>query len=429
MENNLIFNQIVKTPSVALWNIIPPDSLKDYIEIAEAFKYLEGFPETFFAWSTNVTSFSLTLEAWNALPMRLSVKMEEYFKRAQKIQEEHQKIINLPIKLPLDVIHSNELPDSFDAPDEILEDILVSGESSLVYGDSNCGKTYFVIDIACALARGIPWMGRKTEKGMVIYLASESPASVKRRLQAYHLHHKIKVENFFIVQNPINLFNDAEDVNKIIQLIKILESSYPGKVRLIIGDTLSRLSAGANENAATDMGIVVSHIDKIRSECNSHFLLIHHCGKNAEAGARGWSGMRAAVDTEIEITADYDQRCAEITKQRDLSSKGSRIGFKVHAVTLGKTKWGKDATSCVVIGTDLPEKKSSRRKSEISGAIIEYLLTINKSIKKSELVNHFEGRHLSSSVYKEIRRMIKAEELTDSYGYIGLSHLIKKNTI
>lgn len=82
----------------------------------------------------------------------------------------------------------------------------------------------------------------------------------------------------------------------------MLEKQCRQKARLIVGDTLSRLSAGANESAGQDMGLVVRHFDRIRNECSAHFMLIHHSGKNAAAGARGWSGVRAAVDTEIEVT-------------------------------------------------------------------------------------------------------------------------------
>jgi len=99
-------------------------------------------------------------------------------------------------------------------------------------------------------------------------------------------------------------------------------------------DTLARLSAGANKNAGQDMGLVVRRFDRIRAECNAHFLLVHHSGKAAAAGARGWSGVRAAMDTEIEVTDTPAGRCAEITKQRDLPTKGARIGFILKLVML-----------------------------------------------------------------------------------------------
>jgi KaiC/GvpD/RAD55 family RecA-like ATPase len=266
--------------------------------------------------------------------------------------------------LPLSVAFADELPDTFTPPDEIVQGVLTSGDGSVLYGDSNSGKTFFVIDLACAVARGVRWMGRHTEPGLVIYLAAESPASVKSRLQAYQRHHRVKVPNFAIVQSPIDLFDGDADTDAVIDVVRQLEKRSGQKARLIVGDTLARLSAGANENAGQDMGLVIRRFDRIRTECRAHFMLIHHSGKNAAAGSRGWSGVRAAVDTEIEVTDSPSGRCAEITKQRDLSSKGQRIGFRLAIVPLGETKWGAPAASCVVEPTEAPQKATGKRKSD-----------------------------------------------------------------
>jgi RecA-family ATPase len=84
---------------------------------------------------------------------------------------------------------ADQLPDEYEAPDEILQDIFTSGAGSVIYGDSNCGKTFVAIDLSCSIARGVEWMGRKTEPGLVVYLAAESPKSVASRLQAYQRHY------------------------------------------------------------------------------------------------------------------------------------------------------------------------------------------------------------------------------------------------
>ncbi len=323
------------------------------------------------------------------------------------------------IELPFDVVFADDLPGSFTPPDEIVEGVLIAGEGSIGYGDSNSGKTFFFIDMACAVARGVPWMGKQTEQGLVIYLAAESPASVRCRLQAYQNYHGVRVPNFAIVQSPIDLFDGDDDTEKIIQLVHLLEKQLGQKARLIIGDTLARLSAGANENAGQDMGLVVRHFDRIRSETKAHFLLIHHCGKNAAAGARGWSGVRAAVDTEIEITESATGRCAEITKQRDLPTKGERIGFRLEVVAMGQTKWGKPATSCVVVASGAPAKQTGKRVSEVGGAIAEYLRTKACSIKKKDVVTHFDGKYDSSAVYRELKKLVKAGVVTDCAGIVA----------
>ncbi|MDO9011202.1 MAG: AAA family ATPase [Gallionella sp.] len=327
--------------------------------------------------------------------------------------------IEPPIEYPLSVAFADELTGEFTPPDEIVEGVLTAGDGSILYGDSNSGKTFFVIDMACAVARGVPWMGKQTEPGLVIYLAAESPASVRSRIQAYQRHHGVRVPNFAIVQSPIDLFDGDADTDKLIQLVKQIEWQKGQPARLIIGDTLARLSAGANENAGQDMGLVVRRFDRIRAECKAHFLLIHHSGKNAAAGARGWSGVRAAVDTEIEVTDSPAGRCCEITKQRDLSTKGDRIGFKLHVVTLGLTKWKSPATSCVVMPADAPDKQSGKRISEVGGAIVEMLRTKGTGVKKKDVVAHFAERYVSSAVYRELKKLVEGGQVKELMGVVS----------
>jgi hypothetical protein len=320
----------------------------------------------------------------------------------------------------LDVTFATDLPSFFSPHDEIIEGILTNGDSSVIYGDSNSGKTFLAIDMGCALARGIPWMNRNTEAGLVIYLAAESPSSIKMRLQAYQKYHKVRVPNFAIVLNPIDFFNSNDDTEAVIHLIRELEKKLNLKARLVIGDTLARISAGANENAGQDMGLIVQRIDRIRTECKVHFNLIHHTGKNVSSGARGWSGLRAAIDTEIEITDSPEGRCAEITKQRDLDTKGIRIGFKLETVSLGLTKWKAPATSCIVVSAEAPKKQPSVRMSEIAGAIMEYVNSCTNPIKKMDIVNHLSTRYKSASVYREIKKLVNARRISFTLGCIQI---------
>jgi len=337
-----------------------------------------------------------------------------------------QRVTSFATRKSLDLVFADELPSEFMPPDELVQGVLTCGDGSVIYGDSNSGKTFFAIDMACSIARGVPWMGRQTKRGLVIYLAVESPKSVCTRLQAYQMRHCVKVPDFAIVQNPIDFFDGEADANRVIELVRKLEQERNQKVRLIVGDTLARLSAGANENAGQDMGLVVRRIDRIRTECNAHFLLIHHSGKNAANGARGWSGLRAAVDTEIEITDSASGKCCEITKQRDLSTKGDRIGFRLEPVEIGNTSWGAVATSCVVASAIAPVKPARTQKlGETQQAVLALLRGSGRNMRIREIAGELKVQGLNpTSVRNAIDRLNKVE-LIEVSG--GLVHLIGAN--
>jgi len=280
----------------------------------------------------------------------------------------------------LDVVFADNLGDEFTPPDELVEGLLTVGASSVVYGDSNSGKTFFVLDMAAAIARGAEWMGRKTEPGLVIYLATEAPSSIRTRIQTYQKYHNCKLPNFAIVQTPVNFHRDSKDAKDIVLMVEEVEKALGKKARLIVGDTLARISSGANENSGDDMGPIMEQFDYLSRKSGAHVCIIHHNGKDAAKGARGWSGIRAHIDTEIELKDENNTRIANITKQRELGGKGENICFKLQVVEIGVTKWGKPATSCVVvqdsdkeheIANAEPDKVSKARQS-FEAALIKY---------------------------------------------------------
>ena len=94
------------------------------------------------------------------------------------------------------------------------------------------------------------------------------------------------------------------------------------------------------------MGALVTNGTKIQQKVKAHVLWIHHSGKDEAKGARGHSLLRAATDTEIEITAE-GRTASRVTKQRELDCSGE-FAFTLRVVELGTNRRGKPVTSCVV---------------------------------------------------------------------------------
>lgn len=263
----------------------------------------------------------------------------------------------LPVIDKLKAVFGDQLGAEYEAPDELVEGLLTLGSLAVVYGDSNSGKTFWALSVAASIATGSKCYGRMTDPGLVVYLASESPSSVRSRIQALKKYYNNDLENLVVVQAPVNFYNGDGDANDVISLVEIVEADKGKPVRLIVGDTLARLSSGANENSGEDMGPVMSRFDVIATRTRACMMAIHHNGKDAARGSRGWSGIRAHIDTEIEVTEKDGIRSVTVTKQRELPSKGDAIYFKLKVVEMGLTKFGKVATTCVAIpDTDSQEQ-------------------------------------------------------------------------
>lgn len=270
----------------------------------------------------------------------------------------------------LGVVFGDELGTEYEAPDELIEGLIVSRSLTVVYGDSNSGKTFFALSLAAAIASGQEIYGRKVDPGLVVYLACEAPASIRARMQAIKRFHGCDLANLAMVPMPLNFYQGDQDANDVIALVRAIESAKGQPVRLIIGDTLARMSAGANENSGEDMGPVMARFDRVATATGAALMVIHHAGKDAAKGARGWSGIRAHVDTEIEVVERDGARSACITKQRELPSKGQDIYFRLEVIQMGITKFGSPATTCVAVpdvasAEQEPHKKPSKHDEAI----------------------------------------------------------------
>jgi hypothetical protein len=105
-------------------------------------------------------------------------------------------------------------------------------------------------------------------------------------------------------------------------------------------------------------------MDTIREATGAHVLFIHHSGKDASRGARGHSLLRAAVDTEIEVTANDEAgtREARVVKQREMP-KGLKFPFSLKVVEMGKNRYDEPVTSCVVESAEAGDVRSRKRMS------------------------------------------------------------------
>jgi RecA-family ATPase len=306
---------------------------------------------------------------------------------------------NMPINAPLDFICASDIPvgeELFD--DELIECVIHKRAMSALYGDSNSGKTFLAVDMAGAMAQGIKWMGRHTVKGAVVYLATEAYGSVMTRFKAYLKEHNLSRLDVFIVKSPVNLYAKPDDASRVIQTVDAIESKYRVKVGLVIGDTLARISSGANENSH-DMATVITNAEIIKEETGAHFMWIHHCGKDAARGMRGWSGIRAAIDTEIELVeSDDGVRGVTITKQRDGQGKGDTYGFELTQVPVGVNQWGAVRTSCVVRYCDAPaETKRVTKNGRLFDRALEYARAATGDIQREDVRTQYYLLHTGNT--------------------------------
>lgn len=248
-----------------------------------------------------------------------------------------------------------------------------------IFGAPGSGKSFCVIDLMAHLSLGWDWRGMKTRKGRVLYVAAEGGAGVGKRIKAWCQHHNVPETaldiTILLVAPNIMLRDDIEEL--------VVAINAAGGFAHIVLDTYAQVTPGANENTAEDMGLALSHCAAIGDTTDAQLLLVHHAGKDASKGARGWSGINAALDYSIEVTRDPDTNYREmrVTKMKD-GEDGMRYAFKLDVLEVDMDDDGDAITSCVAVAADLAKggaedapRKGVKKLGRVATHILETIET------------------------------------------------------
>lgn len=264
----------------------------------------------------------------------------------------------------------------------IIKGVLPQAGLAVVYGASGSGKSFAVLDMGMAIARGLPWRGKKTKQGRVAYIAAEGADGFRKRIAAYAQHQGVDLSTV-----PMTVLNAAPNLlekQDAVDVAKGVKAS--GGADVIIIDTLAQTTPGANENAGEDMGKALGYCKRIHEVTGALVLLIHHSGKDATKGARGWSGVRAACDAELEVVRGEGGRALRLTKNKD-GEDGLEWGFDLEVVQIGVDEDLDPITSCVVVETAMPvigagpAKKLGKNEKVVNEVLQEYALAQTSGIE------------------------------------------------
>ena len=241
----------------------------------------------------------------------------------------------------------------------LIKDVLPKDDLVVLFGASGSGKTFVALDYAFHIAQGLPWRGHRTKQGTVVIIAAEGAGGLGKRSKAYAKYHGIdlrKVPIHVITAAPN--FLEEDDIAEVLAEIKALGED----IALVVTDTLAQVTPGANENGAEDMGRALSNLRLIHEATGATNLVVHHAGKDASKGSRGWSGIKAAAAAQHEVLRHEDgQREVHLEKMKD-GEDGLRFGFKLEVVELGVDDDGDLITSCVAIEADVPVPKVEEKE-------------------------------------------------------------------
>lgn len=260
----------------------------------------------------------------------------------------------------------NELDTAGPEHEWLIRQLLTRGERSMMAGPSGSGKTFAAMHLAFSVLLGRDFFGRRTLRGGVIYQAGEGGKGVKKRIRAVRQEYGLDPAEklpFVLLTSPIDLYANEDQTNDFIAECKHWASTFEIPLELIVIDTWSAATPGADENSSRDVGPVLARCERISSALNAHVMLVHHMNADGTK-VRGHTSIAANIDSVMIVRKQEGKRDASdthrqlrelvVTKVKD-GEEGQRWDFVLKSIRLGYDADNEPITSCVVIPPDMGE--------------------------------------------------------------------------
>lgn len=242
----------------------------------------------------------------------------------------------------------------------VVKGALNLGETSMFYGDSNTGKTAFMIRLGVTICRGVAFEGARVQQGAVIHIAAEGALSVWRRLAPLLGPVDLRADpvdpDAIAAESPYIVWPGRLDLRKhdhcraFGSAAKHFCAAHGTNPSLVTVDT-TVLCIGDRDDALTrDATEAVEGAKIIARITGAHVALIHHTGRDADRGHRGAADWRSNVDAMFSVKAvERDgERRTEVTdeKMRD-AQRGRNWRFTIDGHQIGVDEDGDPVTVAV----------------------------------------------------------------------------------
>ncbi|MDE3725339.1 AAA family ATPase [Nocardiopsis sp. N85] len=200
--------------------------------------------------------------------------------------------------------------DNIPPPEPIIDSVLFRDSLAWLHGKPGHGKSFVALDWAGSVAVGRAWQGHHvTRPGGVVYLVAEGVTGVRQRVRAWEAAAGTPMTGVRFLPVAVQLLSPI-DRDAFVALVAELRPV------LIIIDTQARVTVGADENSAQDMGRLVAAADALREQTSACVLLVHH---EARAGdtLRGSTALEGAAHTLIRAHKDGPTVRIDCMKQKD----------------------------------------------------------------------------------------------------------------
>ena len=165
----------------------------------------------------------------------------------------------------------------------LIEGVLRQGHKMLVAGPSKAGKSYTLIELCCAIAEGMRWLGFRCAQGKVLYVNLElDRASCLHRFRDVYEALGWQSRNLRNI-DVWNLRGRSIPMDKLAP--KLIRRAMKRDYIAVVIDPIYKVITG-DENSADQMANFCNQFDKVCTELGCAVIYCHHHSKGSHGGKR-----------------------------------------------------------------------------------------------------------------------------------------------
>ncbi len=289
----------------------------------------------------------------------------------------------------------------------LIPKIIPKASVVLVYGPPRCGKSFLTMAWSLCIASGTPWLGHQVQRGSVAYIAAEGSQGLGSRMKAWKAHHGYTGGDTGVLwYDEPAILTDPGQFN---ELVTSLREDFTDPPILFVVDTLSRCSAGADENSAPEMAKFLAAADILQQEFHCTVLIVHHEGKDGQKGPRGSSALMGNTETVIGVTPTDEGCKVYCSKQKD-AKEFDDIALKLVEVRYGMEE--EEASAVLIAGNERAEPLRPDSQSVILACLHEKQLSYGDLERACLDTGQKEATFKKAfRVLKEARTVVKVGKL------------------
>lgn len=225
--------------------------------------------------------------------------------------------------------------------------VLGEGEHTTISGLPGTGKSVVATDMACHIACGLDWFGRKVTQGLVLFIAAERKALTERRMMAFRKHHGVHDVPLLVLGGRLDLTSSLADAKALAAVVKQAEKDSGYSCVLIVIDTLTRVFGAGDQNTSKDMGRFIQACDELVRLTGAHVTVLHHTAWSGERG-KGAIDLDGAVDASFLVSKNAGTYTLKCDGAND-GDEGTIATFTMQSIELAKDEDGEPTTAPVVV--------------------------------------------------------------------------------